>query len=196
MFSNGRQGTLLEFGGARPRVAADAFLAPTALLIGDVEVATESSVWFHCVLRGDQALVRVGPRTNVQDGSVLHGEVVLEEDVTVGHNAIVHGCSIGRLSLIGMGAVVMDGALVGTEAIVAPGSVVTPASEVPDGVVVSGNPARILREVRDGDRDRMRITSSSYVHLAAVHRGKEELDPGRWSGLPAGPARRVVERTT
>ncbi len=136
---------LVEFEGISPTVAATAFVAPTAVLVGDVHVGDGASIWFGAVLRGDLGPIRIGADANVQDNVVIHAETgngtVLENRVTIGHGAILHDCWIGAASLIGMSAVVLDGARVGPEAIVAAGSVVREGFEVPARTLAAGAPA-------------------------------------------------------
>jgi carbonic anhydrase/acetyltransferase-like protein (isoleucine patch superfamily) len=162
---------LFEARGVRPRVAADVWLAPTASLIGDVEVGSESSIWFGCVLRGDVHFVRIGERSNLQDGTIVH--VTRERfptrvgsDVTVGHGSIVHGCEVGDGAFIGMRATIMDGAVVEPGAMVAAGALVTPGRVVPAGELWGGTPARLLRPLSDEDREHFVDTSRHYVALA------------------------------
>ena len=136
---------LVEFEGISPTVAESAFLAPTAVLVGDVHVGEGASIWFGAVLRGDLGPIRIGADANVQDNVVIHAETesgtMLEDRVTIGHGAILHDCWIGAASLIGMSAVVLDGARVGPEAIVAAGSVVREGFEVPARMLAAGAPA-------------------------------------------------------
>ena len=136
---------LIEFEGKRPRVASTAFVAHTAVLLGDVEVAENASIWFGAVLRGDFGPIRIGPGCNVQDNVVIHAETgqgtMLQERVTVGHGAILHDCWIGKDSLIGMGAILLDRSRIGTGSLVGAGSVVKERFEVPDGTLAVGNPA-------------------------------------------------------
>ena len=140
---------LMPFGGRLPVVAEGAFVAPSAVLVGDVVVEEDASVWFHAVLRGDIQAVRVGARSNIQDGAVLHVTktlpVIVAEDVTVGHCAVLHGCRIGRGSLVGMSATVLDGAEIGEESVVAAGTVVSPGKKIPPRSMVMGIPGRVVR---------------------------------------------------
>src|SRR2546430_14895448 len=125
----------LPYGDARPRVDATAFVAPGAWVLGEVDVGAEASIWFTAVLRGDSAAVRIGTRTNVQDGAIVHTDTghpcIVGENCTIGHRAIVHGCVIERGSLVGMGAIVLSGALVGEESLVAAGALVPPGRGPP-----------------------------------------------------------------
>lgn len=171
---------------ARPVVPESAFVAPSADVLGDVELGEEASVWYGCVVRGDIAPVRVGARSNVQDLSVVHVDVgrpcLIGEEVAVGHRAIVHGCELRDRCLVGMGAVVLSGAVVGAGSFVAAGAVVTEGMEVPPNSLVVGVPGTVIREVDDRLRERMRATIDHYRALARGHR------TGRWvaAGEPDG----------
>jgi carbonic anhydrase/acetyltransferase-like protein (isoleucine patch superfamily) len=137
---------ILPYNGIWPRIAADAFVAPGAVIAGDVEIGAEASVWFHVTIRGDVAPVRIGARSNVQDGSVLHVDpdapCVVGEDVTIGHGAIVHGTTVEDGVTIGMGAIVLSRSRIGAGAVVAAGAVVLEGQEVAPGALVMGVPAR------------------------------------------------------
>ena len=152
------------------RSSSGAFLAHNATVVGDVEVAELSSFWFNAVVRGDVARVTIGRRVNVQDGAVVHCDSgipnVIEDDVTIGHGAIVHGASVGRGTLVGMGAVVLGRTRIGQECLVAAGAVVPPGLEVPDRMAVIGVPGKIARPVRDEELKYMRWLTSHYVELA------------------------------
>src|SRR5438874_13017106 len=153
-----------------------AFIAPTAIVLGDVTIDGESSVWFGAVIRGDSEAIRIGRQTNVQDGCILHADAgfpcILGDRVTLGHGAIVHGASIEDDCLIGMRAVVMNGAKVGRGSIVAVGSVVTEGTEIPPGSIAMGQPARVKREVTERDRQQIRHAAEHYVAAAKVYRGE------------------------
>lgn len=142
-------GRVLAFGGVRPKIAESAFLAPGAVVIGDVEIGEEASVWFGAVVRGDHPGhgIRIGARTNVQDNAVVHvsaqGATILEDDVTVGHGAVLESCRIGRRTVVGMGAAVLQRAVVGERCVVAAGTVVKEGAVVPDGRLVAGVPGRV-----------------------------------------------------
>ena len=167
--------TLVEFEGIRPTVADTAFLAPTAVLVGDVHVGAGASIWFGAVLRGDFGPIRIGADANVQDNVVIHAETgngtVLEDRVTIGHGAILHDCWIGRASLIGMSALVLDGARVGPESIVAAGSVVREGFEVPARTLAAGAPAA-NKKVLEGEAARwIERGAQDYVDLVQRYRG-------------------------
>jgi gamma-carbonic anhydrase len=156
--------------GVEPTIHPSAFVAEGACLIGEVELAEESNIWFNAVLRGDINWIRVGRRSNVQDGAVVHVTrqlpVEIGEEVTVGHRVMLHGCRIEACSLIGMGAIVLDNARVGPFAIVAAGSVVREHFVVPEGVLVAGVPAKVIRTLTDDERLMLRQSADNYVHYA------------------------------
>jgi carbonic anhydrase/acetyltransferase-like protein (isoleucine patch superfamily) len=159
-----------------PRVASTAWVAPSADVIGDVEIGEESSVWYGCVVRGDVFPIRIGARTNVQDQCVLHVThdkyaTVLHDDVTIGHRVVLHGCTVESGALVGIGAIVLDQAVIGAGALVGAGSLVTPGTKVPPGMVAMGSPAKIVREVTDAERAWMRESVGIYVRLAREHAG-------------------------
>ncbi len=166
---------LVEFEGVTPDVDETAFLAPTAVLVGDVHVGAGASVWFGAVLRGDLGPIRIGADANVQDHVVIHAETgngtVLEDGVTVGHGAILHDCWIGRASLIGMNAIVLDGARVGPEAIVAAGSVVREGFEVPARTLAAGAPAANKKAIEGEAARWIERGAQDYVDLVARYRG-------------------------
>ncbi len=166
---------LIEFEGIQPTVADTAFLAPTAVLVGDVHVAGGASIWFGAVLRGDFGPIRIGADANVQDNVVIHAETgngtVLEDRVTIGHGAILHDCWIGAASLIGMSAVVLDGARVGPEAIVAAGSVVREGFEIPARTLAAGTPAAIKKALEGEAARWIERGAQYYIDLVARYRG-------------------------
>ena len=151
-------------------VHESAFVAKNATVVGDVTLEDESSVWFNAVLRGDTAPIRIGRRTNIQDGAVIHADdgfpCTIGQGVTVGHNAVVHGCVIQDNVLIGMGSVVMNGATVGENSIVAVGAVVTENVVSPAGSLVAGLPARRIRSMEDDDIARIVQAADHYVDNA------------------------------
>jgi carbonic anhydrase/acetyltransferase-like protein (isoleucine patch superfamily) len=151
-------------------VHSTVFLARGAVVLGDVTIGEESSVWFQAVIRGDVEAIRVGRRTNIQDGSILHADpgfpCTLGDDVTVGHGAIVHGATVGDRVLIGMRAVVMNGAEIGDECVIGVGAVVTEGTKVPAGSVVLGLPGKIVRQVTPDDIARIRHAAEHYVAAA------------------------------
>jgi carbonic anhydrase/acetyltransferase-like protein (isoleucine patch superfamily) len=146
------------------------YIADGAWLIGDVEVGEQASLWFNAVLRGDINSIHVGRRSNVQDGAVLHVTrelpVRIGDDVTIGHKAMIHGCWIGDGSLVGMNAVVLDNARVGPFALVAAGAVVRENFVVPEGTLVAGVPARIIRSITDDEKAQVLQSAKNYVGYA------------------------------
>jgi len=163
---------IIPYGGREPRIHPTAFIAPTAVVIGDVEIGPESSVWFGAVLRGDHPGhgIRVGARASIQDNCVLHvsarGATVVGDDVTVGHGAVFESCEIRRSALIGMNAVILHGAIVDEEALVAALSVVPEGMHVPPRTLVAGAPARVRRELSGDAAGWVRNSASHYVELS------------------------------
>jgi gamma-carbonic anhydrase len=166
--------SLLEHHGVSPRVHPSAFVAGGAWLIGDVEVGEDASIWFNAVLRGDINGIRVGKRTNVQDGAVIHVTRELPEmlgdDVTIGHKAMIHGCRVENGSLVGMNAAVLDRAVVGPFAVVAAGAVVREGFIVPEGTLAAGVPARVVRPLTDDERAFLLQSARNYVGYARSYR--------------------------
>jgi len=157
-----------------PRVHRSVWLAPGSVVIGNVEIGEDSSVWYGCVLRGDVEAIRIGARSNVQDGSVLHVThgrfaCVVGDEVTIGHRAVVHGCTVGDGALVGIGAIVLDGAKIGAGALIGAGSVVTPGSEIGAGMIAMGTPAREVRALSDAERDAQIRRTLQYVETARGH---------------------------
>lgn len=163
---------LLPYRGVFPRVAASAFIAPGVTLIGDVEVGEEASIWFNCALRGDVAAIRIGPRSNIQDGTIIHtstgGPTVIGAGVTVGHMCLIHACALEDACLVGMGAIVMDHARVETGGWVGAGAMVTEGKHVKAGELWLGRPAKLARAVTNEERERIAGLAARYVG-----RGKE-----------------------
>jgi carbonic anhydrase/acetyltransferase-like protein (isoleucine patch superfamily) len=160
--------------GIAPRIAGSAFVAWNAEVAGDVSVGEDSSVWFSATARGDIAPIRVGRRTSIQDGAILHVNIDLPceigDDCTVGHGAILHGCRVGNGCLIGMGAVVLNGAAIGDECIVGAGALVTEGKSFPPRTLVFGNPAKAVRQLGDEDLARVRDNVALYVELTRAAR--------------------------
>ncbi len=156
-----------ELDGVQPTVAESAWIADSAQVIGRVEMAADSSVWFGAVLRGDNDPIRIGVGSNIQDGSVLHTDKGKPLDighyVTVGHNVILHGCTIGDESLIGMGAVVLNGAKIGKHCLVGAGALVTENKEFPDGSLIVGNPAKVVRQLTDEQIAGLKRSAEGYM---------------------------------
>lgn len=164
--------------GKWPEIAADAFVADNATIIGDVVVGPRASVWYGAVVRGDVGPIRIGTGTNIQDLACLHSthgvsELDIGEFVTVGHGAILHGAKIGSGCLVGMGSVVLDNAEIGEESLVAAGAVVTPRTVVPPRSLVRGQPARVARTLTDTEWSQGRMSAEYYVALSLEHRRAE-----------------------
>jgi carbonic anhydrase/acetyltransferase-like protein (isoleucine patch superfamily) len=164
-------GVILPYRGIMPKLAADVWIAPTASVIGDVEIGPGSGIWFGCVLRGDVHDIRIGARTNIQDGTVIHVNHAgpgthIGDDVTVGHMALIHACTLETGSFVGMKACVMDEAVVEQGAMVAAGALVTPGKRVPAGQLWAGSPAVYRRDVTDKELAGFASTAERYAGLA------------------------------
>lgn len=173
---------ILAYQGVRPRVHPTAFVEESAQVVGDVELGEESSVWFNAVIRGDVNFIRIGRGTNIQDGTVIHVNrgglpTILEEFVTVGHGARIHGCHVKSNCLIGIGAVVLDGAVLEEECLVAAGSLVAPGTKVPKGSLLMGAPARVRRSVSTEDLDLIHRSARNYVRLRAEYKAMQKSSP-------------------
>jgi carbonic anhydrase/acetyltransferase-like protein (isoleucine patch superfamily) len=160
--------TIQTVHGATPKLGERVFLASTATVVGDVMVGDDVSIWYGVVVRGDIHRIRIGARSNLQDGVIVHVEkdlcpTLLEEEVSVGHGAILHGCTIRRGALIGAGALVLNDAEIGAGALVAAGAVVREGFVVPPGTLVAGVPAVVKRQLSDAEADRVARTASNYV---------------------------------
>ena len=165
---------IYQLGDDAPELAPDAWVADSAQVIGRVRMAQGSSVWYGAVLRGDNDQITLGARSNIQDGSVLHTDpgfpLTLGEDVTVGHQVMLHGCTIGDGALIGIQAVVLNGAKIGKNCLVGAGAVVTEGKEFPDNSLILGSPAKVVRELSAEQASRMRQAALHYVDNAQRHR--------------------------
>ena len=157
--------------GVTPTIADTVFIEDTAVIVGDVVIESESSVWFHSVIRGDVNYIRIGHRTNIQDLSLLHVThdtypLIIGDDVTVGHHVVLHGCTIHNRVLIGMGAVLMDGVVVENDCIIGAGALVTEHTKIPPGSLVIGAPARAKRPLRDTELAWLKESAQNYVQYA------------------------------
>ncbi|MFW5741744.1 MAG: gamma carbonic anhydrase family protein [Spirochaetota bacterium] len=171
-------GTLYSYGDTTPTVAASAFVATGAVIVGDVVLGEHASVWFNCTVRGDVHSIRIGEATNIQDNSMLHvthetHPLVVGNRVTCGHGVTLHGCTVHDESLIGIGAIVLDGSVIESGAMVAAGALVPPGMVVPSGMLVAGIPARLVRPLRDAERENFAASADRYVAYA-----REYLSPG------------------
>ncbi len=179
----------------RPTIGERVFLAETAVVIGDVVLGDDVSIWYSSVVRGDCCHIRIGARSNVQDNCTLHvtndiGPLTLEEEVTLGHNAVVHACTIRRGALIGMNATVLDDAEIGESALVAAGSLVSPRTRVPARTLWAGTPARFKRELTPGEVEGLKTYWRNYLEYKS-HYLAEDAANGRVLSAtrPAGPSR-------
>jgi carbonic anhydrase/acetyltransferase-like protein (isoleucine patch superfamily) len=161
---------LYALDGVAPRLGKGAWIADSAQVMGNVELAEDVSVWFGSVIRGDTEVIRIGRGSNIQDGSVLHADIgkplTIGENVTVGHKVMLHGCTIGDGSLIGIGAIVLNGAKIGKGCIVGAGALVTEGKEFPDGSMVIGSPAKAVRELTPEQQLGLRWSAQHYVENA------------------------------
>jgi len=161
---------IYELNGDAPLIADSAWVADSAQVMGNVELAADASIWFGAVVRGDTETIRVGQRTNIQDLSVLHADVgmplTVGDDVTVGHKVMLHGCTIGDGSLIGIGAIVLNGAKIGKGCLVGAGSLVTEGKEFPDGSMIMGTPAKVVRQLTPEQLQGLLQSAEHYVSNA------------------------------
>ena len=164
-----------EFQGIKPKIHESVFVAENATIVGDVEIGEDSSVWFGSVLRGDVNFIRVGRRTNIQDGSIIHVSskthpTVLEDEVTLGHRVTLHGCHIETGCLIGIGAIILDGVRVGRNSLVAAGSLITPNTKISPRSLVMGSPARVKRELTDEEIYNQARFWQNYTDLLRIYK--------------------------
>jgi carbonic anhydrase/acetyltransferase-like protein (isoleucine patch superfamily) len=163
-----------SFGGASPKIHETAFVAENAVVIGDVEIGANSSVWYGSIVRGDVNSIRIGARTNIQDATVIHVSrgthpIVLEDEVTIGHRVTLHGCHVEHNSLIGIGAILLDGVRIGNNSLVAAGSLVTPRTVMPPRSLVMGSPARVKRELTDAEIADLQHFWRNYVEYTLLY---------------------------
>jgi carbonic anhydrase/acetyltransferase-like protein (isoleucine patch superfamily) len=164
---------ILPHQGINPVIPESCFIAPSADIIGNVELGEDSSVWFQVVIRGDVNRIRIGARTNVQDGAVLHvtrnhppmkgAPLTIGDDVTIGHRVTLHGCTLGNRILVGMGAVILDDAVIGDDSIVAAGALVTKGKRFPPKSLVQGAPAKVVRELTEEELHLLKASANNYV---------------------------------
>ena len=166
----------LEFLDREPSIDPSAFVAPGVDIVGDVTIGAQSSIWYGCVLRGDINRIVVGERSNLQDSSIVHLSddfgVHIGDEVTIGHKALIHACTIGDGVLVGMGAIIMDGATIGEGSIIGAGALVLGGTEVPPGSMVIGSPARVIRELDGEERLEGRRLANKYVLVSRKYLGK------------------------
>jgi carbonic anhydrase/acetyltransferase-like protein (isoleucine patch superfamily) len=167
-------GPIYPYKGMVPTITPGVFVAPTASVIGDVHVGSESSIWYGAVLRGDVMSIRIGARTSIQDNSVVHAtggwaETIVGDEVTVGHSVILHGCRIGSRVLVGMGSIVLDDAEIGEGTILGAGSLVTARTKIPPGVLAHGRPAKPARDLKPEELENVLEASRLYVVYGREH---------------------------
>jgi carbonic anhydrase/acetyltransferase-like protein (isoleucine patch superfamily) len=166
----------IAYDGISPRLHPSVFVADGAKIVGDVVIGEESSVWFNAVVRGDIVPIRIGRRTNVQDGSILHVKegfpVTVGDEVTFGHGVLAHGCTVEDLCLLGIGCILLDGAVIGRGSVIGGGAVVPPGMIVPPNSLVLGIPGKIVRDLGPGSAESNRVFSDSYVDYARRYRGQ------------------------
>ncbi len=168
-------GPLYPFEGTWPEVHESAWVAPTAAVIGDVVIGADSSIWYHCVLRGDTNKMRIGARTNIQDGSILHlnagaEPLIIGDDVTIGHACIVHACTLKDRAFVGMGATVLDGAVIEEGGMLGAGGLLPPGKRIGPMELWMGSPAKLARVMTAEDRARFDRTAPAYAALQKRHR--------------------------
>ncbi len=176
--------------GKFPQIAASAYIDPAAVVIGDVVIGEKSSLWPMTVVRGDVHHIRIGRRTNIQDGSVLHVmkdqyPLVLEDEVTVGHSVTLHGCTIHSQVLIGMGCIILNGAVIGSHSIIAAGTLITERTVIPEGSLVMGSPGKVKRQLLELDQQSIAAYAERYSGYREIYREEaagrgEQID---WSKL-------------
>jgi carbonic anhydrase/acetyltransferase-like protein (isoleucine patch superfamily) len=164
-----------SFNGVVPKIHESVFVAENATLIGDVEIGEDSSVWFGSILRGDVNFIRIGARTNIQDGSIIHVSskthpTIIEDEVTLGHRVTLHGCHIETGCLIGIGAIVLDGVHVGRNSLVAAGSLLTPGTKIPPRSLVMGTPARVKRQLTNEEIYNLARFWQNYTELSKIYK--------------------------
>ncbi len=162
---------ILPYKGIMPKIHPSAYIAPGAMVVGDVEIGANASIWPGCVVRGDVNFIRIGEGTNVQDGTVIHvwrngGPTIIGKGITIGHCVLLHACTLEDYCFIGMRATVMDFAVVESGAMVAAGALVTPKKRVPKGEIWGGNPAKLLRPLSDEERKFIPVSEANYIKLA------------------------------
>lgn len=164
-----------SFQGKIPKIHESAYITDDAIIIGDVEIGAESSIWFGSILRGDVNYIRIGERTNIQDGSVIHVSsqthpTVLEDEITVGHRVTLHGCYIESGCLIGIGAILLDGVKIGKNSLVAAGSLLTPGTNIPENSLVMGSPAKVKCELSAEEIKDLERFWKNYVKLSGIYK--------------------------
>ena len=174
------------FQGIKPTIPQSCFIEDTAVIIGDVVMGEECSAWFHAVIRGDVNYIRIGNRTNVQDLCMLHvthdtHPLIIGDDVTIGHNVVLHGCTIHNRVLVGMGAIIMDGAVIGEDSVVGAGALITEDTVVPPKSLILGSPAKVKRPVTEQELAWIRESAQNYIRYSRQYlSGPDKPRPGFW----------------
>jgi gamma-carbonic anhydrase len=171
---------LKPYKGKTPKLGAGVFIEESAQVIGDVEIGVDSSVWFNAVVRGDVHHIRIGDRTNVQDNCTLHVTkdtypLIIGSDITIGHNVILHGCTVKDRCLIGMGSIILDNAEIGEDCIVGAGALVTEGMKVPPGSLVLGIPAKVVRAVKPEEKARILRSAQNYIEYSRNYTAPENV---------------------
>jgi carbonic anhydrase/acetyltransferase-like protein (isoleucine patch superfamily) len=169
---------IAPFHNIHPILGKNVFVAPGAVVVGDVVVGDESNIWFGCAMRGDVNTIRIGSRTNIQDGTIIHvtrktGPTVIGSGITIGHRALLHACTLEDDCFIGMGAILLDDVVVERGAMVAAGALVTPGKRVPSGQLWAGSPAKYFRDLTEAERNFIPQSAQNYVELARAYLGLE-----------------------
>lgn len=185
MTDRGRGPTILPINGVWPRIHDSAFIAAGAVIAGDVEIGPEASVWYNCVVRADINFIRIGARSNIQDGTVVHCDspkpanpaghpTIIGEDVLIGHLAMIHGCVLHPRAFVGLGSIVMDGCEIESDAMLAAGAMLTPGKRIPSGQMWQGRPAKYARDLSEAEIAGFGLGISGYVQNARIHRAAAE----------------------
>lgn len=166
---------ILPYKGMMPKIHESAFIAPGAVVIGDVEIGAETNVWFGCIIRGDVNTIRIGSRTNIQDGTVIHvtrktGPTKIGSNITIGHSVLLHAATLEDECFIGMHSTIMDGAVVESGGMVAAAALIAPNKRVPKGHIWAGNPAKFMREMKDAEKEYIKISADNYCKLAKEYK--------------------------
>ncbi|MGL5244023.1 MAG: gamma carbonic anhydrase family protein [Sarcina sp.] len=165
---------IIEIKGIKPNIDKEAFIAHSSDIIGDVEIGKDSSIWFGTVLRGDINHIKIGKETNIQDNSSIHVDyahpVIIGDGVTIGHGAIIHGCTIEDECLIGMGAIILNGAIIGKNTIIAAGSLISQNKVIPEGVLIMGSPGKVVRELSKEEIEHIKLSRQNYIDAANLYK--------------------------
>lgn len=157
----------------KPQIATSAFIAENSTIIGEVTIGEDCSIWYGAVLRGDESLIQIGARSNVQDNCVLHGSkaypTIIGEGVTIGHGTIVHGATIGDYTLVGMGSTILDGAKIGKNCVIGANSLVTGKTEIGDGMMILGSPARAFKKLTEEEIENLYMSAQHYVDISKLY---------------------------